>query len=95
MPALSFSASRDERSLVLTAVNSSHDEPVTVDCSLGSERATHGSGEMLHHSDFNAGNTFEAPDTIIPQPVSITLKPQGFSVVLPALCVATVTIGLA
>ncbi|MDH3251886.1 MAG: hypothetical protein OEM41_03790, partial [Ignavibacteria bacterium] len=95
VPTLSFSASRDEGSLVVTGVNISHDTPAVIDCSLEGKRAKLGSGELLHHSDFNAGNTFDAPDTIVPETLSVTVNAHGFTVELPPLSVATVTIGLA
>jgi alpha-L-arabinofuranosidase len=95
VPLLSFSASRDERSLVLTAVNISHDTSAIVDCSLEGEPAKEGSGEMLHHRDFNAGNTFDAPDTIVPEPLSVTVNGNDCSFELPPLSVATVVIGFA
>jgi alpha-N-arabinofuranosidase len=87
---LSISASRERENLVLTFVNPGHDAGVSVECSLigysvGSVRA-----RILHDPDFNACNTFENPDRLIPQSHLVEAHEHRISVNLPALAIVTV-----
>ena len=92
---LSVSASRSERELVLTLVNSKHDSAMTVDCALSGATAGSATAQLLHDSDFNAGNTFENPDRITPREHRVQTSAKGLIVELPPLSVVTANVALA
>jgi len=90
---LSVSASKANGQLVASFVNPHTDADIPVDCALEGARAASGSGLILHDSDWNAFNSFDAPDRIIPRPLEIRV--EGGTRVrfdLPRMSVATVTL---
>jgi len=90
---LSVSASRLGGELVLTLVNPKHDETMAVDCALDGASAA-GAGWLLHHPDFNACNTFDNPNRIVPKEHAV--KPDGARLLvdLPPMSVFTATLRL-
>jgi alpha-N-arabinofuranosidase len=94
-PSLSVSASKKEGSLIVTLVNPSPDQALRVTCSLDAARVTSPEGKVLHDADFNAANTFDAPDRITPKPLAAAAEANKLIVELPALAVATVQAKLA
>jgi alpha-N-arabinofuranosidase len=94
--AVSVSASRKEKALVLTCVNPVHDMQVRLECRLaGANAAAAGSARILHNTDFNACNTFEAPDRIVPADHKIAVEPSRVSIELPPMSIVTATVRLA
>jgi alpha-N-arabinofuranosidase len=53
------------------------------------------SARILTHPDFNACNTFEAPDTIVPRDHAVERTSGGVSVMLPPMSIVTVELELA
>lgn len=92
---LSVSASRTDRELVLTLVNSKHDSAVTVDCALTRATARSASAQLLHDSDFNAANTFDSPDRITPREHRIQTDAARLTMELPPLSVVAANVALA
>jgi alpha-N-arabinofuranosidase len=88
---LSASASRQENEVVLTLVNTRHDAPMNVQCSMVGKTVTAASARSLYHADINACNTFEAPDVVVPKNHSATASGSNIRVELPPLSVTTVT----
>ncbi len=91
---LSVSASRQGGELVLTFVNPKHDTPVRAACSLAGIRAASCTARILHGADWNAANTFDAPDRVTVRDHSATVEGSRVTIDLPPLSVATAIIKL-
>jgi alpha-N-arabinofuranosidase len=91
---LSVSASRADAGLVTTLVNPKHDTTLKVTVGLGGAKASSAMATLLHHADYNACNTFEAPNTIVPQKHSVAAVPAGLEVILPPMSIVTVQVRL-
>lgn len=93
VPQLHVSASEgSDGSILVTAANLSHDQQLPIDCLLeGFDRSLAGcqvearvlTGAMDSH------NTFDAPQTVTPQALAVTVTEAGFQAMLPACSVAT------
>jgi alpha-N-arabinofuranosidase len=94
-PGLSVSASRQGQEAVLTFVNPKHDSGMNVICSLSGAAAGSAKAQLLHDPDFNACNTFENPDRIVPRDHRVNVSGSGISLELPPLSIAAVTLHLA
>jgi alpha-L-arabinofuranosidase len=92
---LSLSASRRDKDLVVTFVNPKHDTAIKVNCSLTGAGAISGKARILHHSDFNACNTFENPDVIVTRDHRVDAAGTGIQTELPPLSIVTATVRLA
>jgi alpha-N-arabinofuranosidase len=88
---LSVSASRQEGELVLTLVNPRHDARLKVSCRLAQGKAASATARLLHHADFNAANTFEQPDIVVPRPHVVTAEGSRLALELPPMSLVTVT----
>ena len=92
---VSASASVRDGVLTLTLANLNRHDPHTV-CLSGFGGSVAGKGELaiLTHGDVNACNTFEAPDTLVPerQPIGFS---DGDSIELPPASVCALTMALA
>jgi alpha-N-arabinofuranosidase len=86
IPAVSASASRDPAGKVhLSLVNADPNHEMTVTCTLQGLAAAHVAGQVLTASTINAHNTFDAPNTVHPEPFSGASLDAGKLVVrLPA-----------
>jgi alpha-N-arabinofuranosidase len=93
--ALSVSASKKDGALAMTFANPSHEETRAVTCSIDGAKAGAATARLLHHSDFNAFNSFEAPDTVTPKSHDVTAAQGGLRFDLPPMSVLTVTAPLA
>ncbi len=91
---LSVSASRGGNEMVLSFVNPHSDADLRVDCSLLGASAKDGAAEILHHSDLNACNTFEKPDTVVIQKHPVKVDGAQVQLELPRMSVATATLRL-
>lgn len=92
---LSVSASKADRELVISLVNPRHDQDMHVECSLNGVRASSGKGQILQDADWNACNTFDNPNRLVPKPQLVTVDGSKFVVDMPRLSVATVTLQVA
>jgi alpha-N-arabinofuranosidase len=91
---LSISASRRDDSLVVTVVNPKADAIVRIRCAVRGRVVSRASGTTLFHHDLNAFNSFDKPDTVVPQKLPVQVRPEGMLVDLPALSVSTLEVEL-
>ncbi len=89
---LSVSASKKDGELVVTVINPQHDADVVVDCAIREFAAKSASALILHDSDWNAYNSFEAPDRVMPKAHPVVLDGARVKFELPRLSVATVVL---
>jgi alpha-L-arabinofuranosidase len=92
---LSVSASRGEREVAVTLVNPRHDKRLKVTCTLEAGSWQNATARILHDDDLNAGNSFEAPDRVVPRSVAVEARSAKLEIELPPLAVATVSAGMA
>ena len=93
--ALSVSASRKDNELVLTFINPKDDVHMKVDCGLAGARALSARGQLLSHPDFNAANTFDNPNLIVPKEHAIKVEGSRLALELPPISMASVIVRLA
>ena len=67
------SASLKNGTLTLSVVNPNATLPVETSISLQGHQPSHATVTTLTHSDIRAHNTFEAPETVKPSTVSLSL----------------------
>ncbi len=84
---LSVSASRDDRTCVITLVNPDPEADTNVVLRPRGERIASCAANILHHPDMNAHNSFDHPDTITPSTHPAAISGESVSVVLPPLSV--------
>src|SRR6266700_85722 len=92
---LSVSASKSDKQIVLSFVNSRSDAGIQVDCTLAGSSAKAGTAQILQDHDLNAYNSFEQPNRVTPQPHPVQVNGSKIQIDLPRLSVATVTLQLA
>ncbi len=92
---LSISASRQEQDLVITFVNPKHDAAIKVSAALAGVNAASGKAQVLRHDDFNACNTFDKPNEIVPKSHAIRVEGSKVEVDLPPLSIVTAALRLA
>lgn len=90
---LSASATRQDRQMLVTLVNPSPDGVVQVDCDFGG-LAAEGRAQILHDPDWNACNTFNQPNRIVPRPHPVTAGRRGLRVAVPGLAVVALEVRL-
>ena len=91
---LSVSASKSDKELVISFVNPRHDTDLQVDCTVRGNTATSGNGLILQHQDWNACNSFENPNLVVPRELSAKVDASRLQLDLPRLSVATVILGI-
>jgi alpha-L-arabinofuranosidase len=74
---LKGSASRHDKNLVLTVVNSHVSEPRQAEIVIRGASVASGSSTVLTHSDIHAHNTLEQPDVIAPQAQQLSITGPG------------------
>ena len=91
---LSASASRSDKEIVGTLVNPRHDSDLQVECTLRGKFAEAGTAQILHDADWNACNTFDNPDRLLPKqhPVNVNASKIQIDVPRPSLVTAVVPI---
>ena len=87
---LSCSASRSDKELALTLVNPRHDAGLSVEAALPGVAATGATARMLHHEGFNACNTFDSPDRVVPRVHEVRVEDGRLAVELPPMAIVTV-----
>jgi alpha-N-arabinofuranosidase len=85
----SISASQKGKELVVTFVNPKHDIGVNVNCSLAGAAALSGTARILHDDDFNAYNSFDQPDRLVPREHAVKVERSRIRMELPPLSIAT------
>ena len=89
---LSVSASTKNRLVLLSLVNPLPDEDLEIQCALRGAIAKNSRALLLHDSDWNACNSFDAPDRVVPKPHPVTVEGSTVRLDLPRMSVATVTL---
>lgn len=92
---ISVSASKKGNSLVLSFVNPRLDADVDVECALRGVTGKSGSAQILHDTDWNAYNSFDNPDHVLPKSHPVVIEGTRVAISLPRLSVATVVIATA
>ena len=92
---LSVSASKDDKEMVLSFVNPKHDTDLQVDSTVKNASFSGGSARILQDKDWNACNSFDDPDHVVPKQHPVTVEGSRVRLDLPRLSVATVTLRLA
>lgn len=92
---LSVSASRRRDTLVASFVNPRHDLDMTIDGTVRGASAKSGSAQILHDADWNACNSFESPERVVPRAHPVRVQGGRLQMDLPRLSVATVTLQIA
>ena len=87
---LSVSASRSDRTLSMTLVNPDPQIPITVSSRLTRRILTDAAATILTHPDWNACNTFEQPDVLLPRTHAVRLAGDRWDVDLPQLSVVQI-----
>jgi alpha-N-arabinofuranosidase len=91
---ISVSASRKGNDLVVTLINPKHDTAMKVNCALPGASASSAHAQLLYHPDYNACNTFEQPNVIVPKEHPVSVAGGRLSMDLPAMSISTVTVRL-
>jgi alpha-N-arabinofuranosidase len=91
---VSLSASRDGGKLIVTMVNPHTDSPARLTCTLTGEKPRSATARLLHDSDWNACNTFESPDRLVPRPFEVRVQGEKLEAELPAMSVVTAEVAL-
>ena len=90
---LSVSASRGEKELVVSFVNPQHGNDMQVECTVtGATAGAGASAQMLHETDWNACNTFDQPDRVVPKAATVRVESGTIKLDLPRMSVVTAVI---
>jgi len=92
---ISVSASRKDNELVLTFCNPKHDVEMRVDCALVGASAVSAKAQLLSHPDYNACNTFENPNVIVPKDHPVSVEGSRVRLNLPPISMSTAIVRLA
>jgi len=91
---LSISASKSDKELVVTFVNPRRDADLQVECTLQGAGASGGTAQVLHDAEWNACNTFDHPDRIVPKPLTLRVDGSKIQLDLPRLSLATAVVAI-
>jgi alpha-N-arabinofuranosidase len=83
-PALSASASRSDKSLLITLTNQSLREDVELRINLRGARATSAEATILTGPSVRSENTIQQPNTVSPKPAEVRANSQELIAHLPA-----------
>lgn len=86
---VSISASKSDKELVTTFVNPRHDVDLHVECTLKGAAADGGTAQILHDTDWNACNSFDQPDRVVPKPWTVRTEGSKVQLDLPRLALVT------
>jgi len=89
---VSVSASKSDQELVLTLVNSRHDADLTVECALHGVSPRAATSQILHDADWNACNSFDQPDRIVPRAWTVRVEESKIELDLPRLSLVTAVV---
>jgi len=91
-PDLSVSASTKNGTVLLSLVNPFPDQDLEIQCSLRGAPAKDATALLLHDADWNACNSFDAPDHVVPKPHPVKVEGSMVRLDLPRMSVATLTL---
>jgi alpha-N-arabinofuranosidase len=91
---LSVSASKSDKELVVTFVNPQHYSDMHVDCMLKGINVDEGAAQILHDVDWNAYNSFDNPDRVIPARQTIQVSGSRMQIDLPRMSIATAVLSI-
>jgi len=86
---VSVSASKSDKELVVTFVNPHHDLDLEMECTLKGAAVSEGTAQILHDTDWNACNSFDQPDRIVPKPWTVRVEGSKVQLDLPRLSLVT------
>jgi alpha-N-arabinofuranosidase len=89
------SASLHEKTLVLTAVNTSVRDPIETQVLVHGAQISAGEGLVLTHADLQAHNTFQDRESVVPKTVKLEIKNGSAILRLPASSVVRLQLQLA
>lgn len=89
---LSVSASTKNGVTVVSLVNPLPDEDMEIQCALRGTSAKEANALLLHDADWNAYNSFDAPDRVVPKLHPVKLEGSTVRLDLPRMSVVTVTL---
>ena len=89
---LSVSASKKNGLLLVSLVNPLPDQDFEIQCALRGATAKNASALLLHDTDWNAFNGFDAPERVVPKPHPVKVEGSALRLDLPRMSVATVTL---
>ncbi len=90
--AVSASASKGDNQLIASFVNPRTDADWEIDCDVKGYPAKVATGQIIHDSDWNACNTFENPDRVVPRPLAVQVDGGRLRFDLPRMSVATIVV---
>jgi alpha-N-arabinofuranosidase len=91
---LSVSASKSDKELVVTFVNARHDADLQVECAVRGASAATGAAQVLHDAEWNACNSFDQPDRVVPKPLPLRVDGARIQLDLPRLSLATAVLAI-
>ena len=93
-PALDLSVSASTRNglMLLSLVNPFPDQDLEMQCALRGTTAKNATALLLHDADWNAYNSFDAPDRVVPKPHPVKIEGPTVRLDLPRMSVATLTL---
>ena len=80
---------------MVTLVNPKHDKSVKVNCEIAGVKPESAKAQVLHHADFNACNTFDKPNEIVPKNQVVSVQGSKLVTELPPLSIVTAIVRLA
>ena len=92
---ISVSASKQDKELVLTLINPKHDVAMKVNCGVTGATPASAKARLLHHPDYNACNTFENPNLVVPKEHPVSVQGGRIQMDLPPISMASVIVRLA
>ena len=92
LPDLSVSASAKDGLVVLSLVNPFPDQDLEIQCALRGASAKDANALLLHDADWNACNSFDAPNRVVPKAHPVRIEGSTVRLDLPRMSVATVTL---
>ncbi len=92
LPDLSVSASAKDGLVALSLVNPFPDQDLEIQCALRGATAKDGNALLLHDADWNACNSFDAPNRVVPKAHPVRIESSTVRLDLPRMSVVTVTL---
>ena len=76
----------------MSLVNPYTDQDLEIQCALRGATAKEATAVLLHEADWNACNSFDAPDRVVPKPHPVKIESGTVRLDLPRMSVGTVTL---
>lgn len=91
IPKISMSASEKDGKITVSVCNTSIDENEEISLDVRDAKISSASGEVLT-GEINAHNTFDEPESIVPQKLDVTVSDGSVNFTLPAKSIAVITL---